>query len=161
MVLIERKKSMDPKDFGWTHDQIVEVVNPTAEPFRFQVYSKTYEVPAGKTVEMIGFIAWKYVNDIARQVANEKGHGADMLDDEKRRTHFEKYIVGTHEVMREVKEVEAEPEVTVLGTTTSIEAPNTGQTYTPDFEKQEEAPDTTTESKLKEAAKRVRQSTKS
>lgn len=138
---------MSPKDFDWTHDQTVVVSNPTEHDFRFSVHSKEYMIRAGKTAELPGYIAWSYVDGIARHVANEKGQGQDMIDPVKRLEHFDKYIVGINELVREVAD-EEEPEVTVFGDDrpTAVDAPKTGETYVSKFEK---------------AAKSVRQSSKS
>lgn len=62
---------MNPKEFGWEESQQVTVTNPTEKDYRFKVYNKDYEVKAGQTVKMPGFIAWVYVYGLACQMAQE------------------------------------------------------------------------------------------
>lgn len=103
---------MNPKEFNWTADQQVVVINPTSKAFRFQVHSKWYEVPAGKTVKMPGFIAWSYVYKLAVEMAVAAKDFDKWNEDGVHQEYYDKVVVSVEEIIQQV--VEAEKDVTTF-----------------------------------------------
>lgn len=99
---------MNPKDFGWSEDQQVTVTNPTSEKLQFKVHSKDYEIPAGRTLKMPGYIAWVAVYNLAVRMAQADGKFDEWNDEPVRKGYYEKFVVGMDNL---VQEVELEPEV--------------------------------------------------
>jgi hypothetical protein len=101
---------MDPKDFNWTEDQQVTVTNPTAQDYKFKVHGKEYQLGAGKSAKMPGYIAWVYVYDISTQLAQADGVFNRWNEEGFRRTYYEKLVIGTDDIVQAVKE-EPEPQI--------------------------------------------------
>lgn len=95
---------MNPQEFEWQHDQQVTVSNPTKDNFQFQVGGKDYEVKAGKSVKMPGFIAWNYVYHQASQLAQADGVGTLWNEPTTREEYYEKLVVGIDPSVQDVQE---------------------------------------------------------
>ncbi len=93
---------MNPKEFPWEEDQQVTVTNPTQKDFKFQVHSKEYEVKAGDTVKMPGFIAWLYVYGIASLMCQADNQFNRWNEEGFRNTYYERVIVSTEDVVQVV-----------------------------------------------------------
>lgn len=104
---------MDPKEFSWTEDQQVTVTNPTSDPYKFKVHNKEYELGAGQTAKMPGYIAWVYVYGLATQISQAEGTFNRWNEEDYRKTYYERLFVGADELVQKV-EVEPQPEVTLL-----------------------------------------------
>lgn len=104
---------MDPKDFSWTEDQQVTVINPTSESFKFKVHAKEYQVGAGKSAKMPGYIAWVYVYGMASQLCQEDKEFMRWNEEGFRQTYYEKVVSGVDPVMQDIQ-VEEQPLVTTL-----------------------------------------------
>ena len=102
---------MNPKEFSWSADQQVTVVNPTKSDFKFMVHSKEYVVGAGRMAKMPGYIAWVYVNKLATKQATEKGDFIRWNEEGFRKTYYDKLFVGADDI---VQTVEIEPQVESL-----------------------------------------------
>jgi len=105
---------MDPKEFSWTEDQQVTVTNPTTETYKFKVHNKEYELGAGQTAKMPGYIAWVYVYGLSTQIAQAENVFNRWNEEDFRQSFYERLVVGTDNLIQKVV-VESEPEVTVLG----------------------------------------------
>lgn len=133
---------MNPLEFNWTEDQNVTVTNPTGEPYRFKVHNKDYELGAGKTARMPGYIAWVYVYGLATQLAQQDGVFNRWNEEDFRPTYYNKLISGVDAVVQNVETVEPEPEVTTFDeadTNTELEpeTPTGGENYVSPFEAKE------------------------
>lgn len=117
---------MDPKDFSWTEDQSVTVTNPTANPYKFMVHSKEYQLGAGQTAKMPGYIAWLYVYGLATQLAQADGKWSRWNEEEFRQEYYQKLIAGVAPLVETI-EVEPEPEVELL----EDDLPEGGESYEP------------------------------
>lgn len=104
---------MDPKEFSWTEDQQVTVTNPTTDTYKFKVHNKEYELGAGQTAKMPGYIAWVYVYGLSTQIAQADGVFNRWNEEDFRKTYYEKLYVGADQLVQTVA-VEPQPEVTVL-----------------------------------------------
>lgn len=104
---------MNPKEFDWSEDQQVTVVNPTKSDFKFQVHSKEYMVGAGRMAKMPGYIAWMYVYKLATKMAIDAGDFLHWNEEGFRKTYYDKLIAGTDEV---VKMVAVEPQIETFDT---------------------------------------------
>lgn len=104
---------MNPQDFSWTEDQQVTVINPTSESYKFKVHSKEYELGAGKTAKMPGYIAWVYVYGLASQLAQAAGEFNRWNEEGFRQTYYEKVTSGVEPVVQPV-DVEEQPLVETL-----------------------------------------------
>jgi hypothetical protein len=102
---------MDPKDFGWAEDQQVTVTNPTDKAYPFKVHSKEYEVKAGETVRMPGYIAWVYVYGITSQMCQAAGEFNRWNEEGFKQTYFTMVVVGADDV---IEKVVVEPKVEPL-----------------------------------------------
>lgn len=127
---------MNPDEFSWTEDQRVTVTNPTAVPFKWRVHSKEYELGAGQTATMPGYIAWVYVYNQSVRQAQEDGVFNRWNEEDFRPTYYDKFVSGADELIQKV-EVQ-EPLVQTLDepvddTSDSdvTEVPTGGETYTP------------------------------
>lgn len=100
---------MNPLEFSWTEDQQVTVINPTSETYKFKVHSKEYEVGAGKTVKMPGYIAWVYVYGLSSQMCQAAGEFNRWNEEEFRKEYFEKLVKNTDPIVEEVIEEEPNP----------------------------------------------------
>jgi hypothetical protein len=127
---------MDPKEFSWSEDQQVTVTNPTAKPYKFMVHGKAYEVGAGKTVKMPGYIAWVYVYGQSVKAMQDDGTFTSLNDEGFKQTYYEKFVAGVDSVIQQVQEVE--PEVNTFEDVSldtqedePVPAPGTGVNYTP------------------------------
>lgn len=102
---------MNPREFGWDRDQQITVKNPTKNDFKFQVNSKYYQVNAGKSAKMPGFIAWTYVYKISQQMALEAGDFQHWNDINVRKRYFSNVVVDKGQLIQSVDEQpEPEPE---------------------------------------------------
>ena len=104
---------MNPKDFPWKTEQSVTVTNPTTDDYRFQVYSKWYEVKAGQTAKMPGYIAWLYVYGLACKMSQADKTWSRWNEEGFRDTYYQKIVVAADEVVQVVKP--EEPGVEVFG----------------------------------------------
>lgn len=95
---------MNPQEFSWTEDQQVTVTNPTSEAFTFKVHNKEYQVGAGKTARMPGYMAWLYVYNQAVKKAQADKVFSRWNEEELRKEYYEKFIVGADPVMQTVQE---------------------------------------------------------
>lgn len=102
---------MDPKQFSWTEDQQVTVTNPTSTDHKFKVHGKEYQVRAGETAKMVGYIAWSYVHGLAFQMVQNDGLIIRWNEEGFRKAYFDKIVVGTDEA---VSTVEPEPTIETL-----------------------------------------------
>jgi hypothetical protein len=102
---------MNPKEFSWSEDQQVTVVNPTDNPYKFKVHNKDYAVGAHKTVKMPGYIAWVYVYGLSTQLAQADGVFNRWNEEDFRPTYYEKLVKSVDALVQDVEEIE-EPEVT-------------------------------------------------
>lgn len=93
---------MNPKEFNWTDDQFVTVVNPTEKPFKFMAHSKEYEVGPGQTVRMAGFIAWLYVYGLACQLSQKEGTFDRWNEEGFRQKYFERLVISTDDAVQQV-----------------------------------------------------------
>lgn len=93
---------MNPKDFDWDDSQQVTVTNPTGELFKFKVHNKDYEVGAGATVKMPGFMAWVYVYGIASQICQADKLFSRWNEEGFRKQYYDRVFVGADEVMQQV-----------------------------------------------------------
>lgn len=109
---------MDPKEFSWEESQQVTVKNPTKDTYKFKVHSKDYEMKAGETAKMPGFIAWVYVYGLAQQMATNSNVGKDKngnrVDDFNhwneegfRKQYYDKIIVGADDIIEKIVPVPA------------------------------------------------------
>jgi hypothetical protein len=96
---------MNPKDFSWSEDQRVVVTNPTDKDYNFKVHNKDYTVKAGGSVKMPGFIAWKYVYDMAAQSAQDDGDFVNWGVEGVRKQHFEKFVTSIEDTVQQVEDV--------------------------------------------------------
>lgn len=104
---------MDPTEFSWTEDQQVTVTNPTTSPYKFKVHNKEYELGAGQTAKMPGYIAWVYVYGLSTQIAQAEGVFNRWNEEDFRVSFYDRLVVGTDNLIQKVV-VEPQPEVTVL-----------------------------------------------
>jgi hypothetical protein len=103
---------MNPKEFDWDESQQVTVTNPTKENYSFKVHSKDYEVGAGETVKMPGFIAWVYVYGLATQMAQADNNWIHWNEEGFRQQYYEKITVRADAVIETVvPEPKVEPVV--------------------------------------------------
>lgn len=102
-------ESMNPKEFKWSEDQQVTVVNPTKDDFKFQVHSKEYVVEAGRMAKMPGYIAWMYVYKLATKMATEAGDFIRWNEEGFRDTYYDKLVAGTDDL---IQKVEVQPVIT-------------------------------------------------
>lgn len=134
---MEFKSIMNPDEFSWTEDQQITVINPTPESFTFQVHSKQYELGAGKTAKMPGYIAWVYVYNQAVRQAQADGKFNRWNEEDFRPTYYDKFVVGVDDIVQTVQ-VEPEPEVHVFDSEEqAVEADppsNAGESYVSKFE---------------------------
>lgn len=93
---------MDPKQFNWKADQQITVTNPTKDNFRFQIHSKWYEVEAGQTVKMPGYIAWLYVYKLATKMALAAGDFKHWNEENFRQRYFDKLVLGVDSVIQAI-----------------------------------------------------------
>lgn len=90
---------MNPKEFDWSEDQPVTVINPTGQDYQFQVHSKPYIVKAGQTVKMPGFMAWLFVYGLASQMAQDAGEFLHWNEEGFRKKFYDKLVVGTDQIL--------------------------------------------------------------
>lgn len=132
---------MNPDDFPWKEEQQITVTNPTSEVYRFMVHGKAYEVGAGKTVKMPGYIAWLYVYGQAVRAMQADDQFTRLNEEGFKQTYFERFVAGVDSVIQQVEEVE--PEINTFADINEdddlepIPAPGTGGTYTPKLDKQD------------------------
>ena len=119
---------MKPTEFSWTEDQQVTVTNPTADTYRFKVHNKDYELGAGQTAKMPGYIAWVYVYGLATQLAQADGKFSSWNEEGFRQQYYEKLVAGADPIVQQVV-VEPQSQVEVLDT--EPPAPGTGKSFTP------------------------------
>lgn len=93
---------MKPDEFPWSEDQTVTVTNPTAETFKFKVHSKEYELGAGKSAKMPGYIAWVYVYGMASQLCQADDDFMRWNEEGFRQSYYEKIYSGFDPIMEEV-----------------------------------------------------------
>jgi hypothetical protein len=98
---------MNPKEFGWDESQQVTVTNPTGKDYRFKVHNKDYEVKAGQTVKMPGFIAWVYVYGLSTQIAQDENKFSHWNEEGFRQQYYTRL---TQDVDNVIQVVETEPE---------------------------------------------------
>lgn len=91
---------MNPKEFSWTEDQQVTVANPTSKDFTFRVHNKEYQVGAGKTAKMPGYMAWVYVYNQAVEKAQADKIFSRWNEEELRKEYYEKFVVGSDPVLQ-------------------------------------------------------------
>lgn len=72
------------------------------------VHGKAYEVGAGKTVKMPGYIAWIYVYGQSVKAMQADGTFTSLNDEGFKQTYFEKFVAGVDSVIQQVEEVEPE-----------------------------------------------------
>lgn len=94
---------MNPKEFKWSEDQQVTVVNPTKDDFKFMVHSKEYVIGAGRTAKMPGYIAWMYVYKLATKMAINAGDFNRWNEEGFRNKYYDKLVAGTDEVVQTVE----------------------------------------------------------
>lgn len=99
---------MNPQDFNWTEDQQVTVTNPTAEAYKFMVHNKNYELPAGATAKMPGYIAWLYVYGLSTQLAQSEGNFNRWNEEGYRQEYYDRLVVGVDKL---VQEIEVQPQL--------------------------------------------------
>lgn len=104
---------MDPKEFPWTEDQQITVINPTAEIYKFKVHNKEYELGPGKSAKMPGYIAWVYVYGLASKLCQDDHEWLRWNEEGFRQEYYEKVYTGADEVIQAVQ-VEEKPLVTPL-----------------------------------------------
>lgn len=104
---------MNPQDFWWTEDQQVTVSNPTRLPYTFRVHNKDYQLAAGRSAKMPGYIAWVYVYGMASQLCQADGKWNRWNEEEFRKEYYEKVVSGSDPVVEEVA-LEEQPLVTTL-----------------------------------------------
>lgn len=104
---------MNPKEFPWTEDQQVTVTNPTPESYKFKVHNKEYELGAGKTGRMPGYIAWVYVYGMASKLCQEDKFFMRWNEEGFRQEYYDKVVSGVDPVMQAV-EVEEQSLVETL-----------------------------------------------
>jgi hypothetical protein len=126
---------MDPKSFPWTEDQQVTVTNPTTETYKWMVHSKAYELGAGRTAKMPGYIAWVYVYGLSSQMAQADGVFNRWNEEGFRQEYFDKLVAGYDNLIQTV-EVEEPSLVEALDepeddepTDEPTPAPGTGVNY--------------------------------
>lgn len=100
---------MDPKEFTWTEDQQITVTNPTAEDFKWMVHSKQYELKAGQSAKMPGYIAWLYVYNQSVKMAQAEGSFNRWNEEGFRTTLYERFVAGVDDLVQAV--VTPEPEL--------------------------------------------------
>jgi hypothetical protein len=105
---------MNPKEFGWTEDQQVTVVNPTKDDFTFKVYNKDYIVEAGRMAKMPGYIAWMFVYKLSTKMAVDNGDFIHWNEEGFRKTYYDKLVVGIDDI---VQNVTVEPVVSTFDVT--------------------------------------------
>lgn len=93
---------MDPKDFSWTEDQTITVVNPTDQNFPFKVHNKDYVVGAGQTAKMPGYIAWLYVYGLASKLCQDNREFNRWNEEGFRNTYYDKLVIGADDVVQQV-----------------------------------------------------------
>jgi hypothetical protein len=128
---------MNPKEFSWTEDQQVTVTNPTSENYKFKVHGKEYELGAGRTAKMPGFMAWVYVYGLASQLAQADGVFNRWNEEGFRQEYYERLVAG-YDALVQTVEVEPQPVIETLDEPELDEpeevdepAPGTGVNYEP------------------------------
>lgn len=104
---------MNPNDFPWTEDQQVTVTNPTGESYKFKVHSKEYELAAGRSAKMPGYIAWIYVYGMASKLCQADDEFPRWNEEGFRQTYYEKVYSGFDPIVEEIA-VEEKPLVETL-----------------------------------------------
>lgn len=104
---------MNPKDFWWKEDQQITVTNPTNETHKFKVHNKAYQLGAGKTAKMPGYIAWVYVYEMAVKLCQADGTFNRWNEEGYRKVYFEKLVAGVDNVIQDVEE-QPEPDVSTF-----------------------------------------------
>jgi hypothetical protein len=93
---------MDPKEFNWGESQQVTVTNPTPNDYKFKVHSKDYELKAGETAKMPGFIAWVYVYGLATQMAQAANQWMHWNEEGFRKQYYDKIVIVADAVIEKV-----------------------------------------------------------
>lgn len=104
---------MNPKDFNWSSDQQVTVVNPTKDSFNFMVHNKEYTVGTGRTAKMPGYIAWVYVHKLATKMAVDDGNFDRWNEEGYRQEYYDKLVAGTDDI---IQTVEVQPKIETFDT---------------------------------------------
>jgi hypothetical protein len=99
--------------FSWTEDQHITVINPTSEDFKFKVHAKEYQLGAGKSAKMPGYIAWVYVYNMASQLCQADNKYNSWNEEGFRQKYYEKLVVGVDAIVQDVVD-EPEPAVHVF-----------------------------------------------
>lgn len=99
---------MNPLEFSWKEDQQVTVTNPTAETYKFRVHSKEYELGAGKSAKMPGYIAWVYVYGLASKMCQADGNFNRWNEEGYRQEYYEKLVAGVDALVQDVQ-IEEKP----------------------------------------------------
>lgn len=94
---------MNPKEFNWTESQQITVTNPTAELFTWQVHGKKYELAAGQSASMPGYLAWLYVYGQACKKAQAAGMWNRWNEEEIRKEYYEKFVAGVQPIMQSIE----------------------------------------------------------
>lgn len=97
---------MNPQEFAWTEDQQVTVTNPTTETFKWKVHNKEYELGAGKTAKMPGYIAWVYVYGQAVKKVQADGFFNCWNEEDFRPSYYDQFVVGADQLVQTVEEVQ-------------------------------------------------------
>ena len=95
---------MNPKEFSWTEDQRVTVINPTSETYKFKVHNKDYELGPQKSAEMPGWMAWVYVYGLSTQLAQQDGVFNRWNEEGFRQEYYERLVKRTDQVVQAIKE---------------------------------------------------------
>jgi hypothetical protein len=99
---------MNPLEFDWTDSQQVTITNPTAEDHIWKVYGKEYRLPAGRSAQVPGYIAWIYVYNMAAMAAQADKKWDRWNEIEVRKDYFAKFVVGIQPIIQEI-ELEPDP----------------------------------------------------
>ena len=99
---------MNPKEFSWAEDQQVTVTNPTKNDYKFKVHSKDYQVNAGATAKMPGYIAWVYVYGLATQIAQDDNVFNRWNEEGFRNKYYDMIVAGTDDIVQSVEAVTPE-----------------------------------------------------
>jgi hypothetical protein len=120
--------SMNPKEFAWNESQQITVVNPTANIVTFQVHGKQYELGAGQSAKMPGYLAWIYVYNAAAKLCQADKQFERWNEEEIRKEYYDKFVVGVEPLVQEIKIekslVETLDDDSVSSTETTTTPPN-------------------------------------
>lgn len=105
---------MKPSEFDWQEDQQVTVTNPTENDYPFKVHNKDYELKAGETAKMPGYIAWVYVYGVASEMCQKANEFNRWNEEGFRNKYYDKIVVATDAV---IEKIEVQPTIETIHTT--------------------------------------------